>query len=382
MKTVSFLLVLLSVSGMSFAQSWGTTNPQVTGGYDVQYIPELNTTYGSGGGNVVTLNHDSVTSFMAGPSVNKFRYFFDTLYAATDGADSFQFLDSIWNVVPNVSLNARSFYLDTIGTNILILSESSQPYPGHVIQYNGIDATTIPGLDVFTSSDHSVTYAGKKFISYVSSSFEPHLLEWDGQVSLAAQVPDNYGIANLFVRNSNLYATLIFLGTYQLWEYNGSVWNYVLQFPAGFNCQGAFNDNNQAVYFFGSKLYKCVLPDTTLIEIPSPITNSIHAMTKDTKTGIYYLSSNYIFWWDGKPSVATGLTTPPPSATAMFNFDMATNTLFVDYQGPWAIFNSLGQKVDEGNGKATKNLGYLSAGTYIISARETMWSHNQFLIAR
>lgn len=382
MKTISSLSILLLVSYMSFAQSWGTTIPQVTGGYDVQYIPELNTTYGSGGGNVVTLHHDTVTSSMVGPLVNKFRYYFDTLFAATNGTNSFRFLDTTWNAVPNVTLDASSFYLDTLGINILILSESSEPYPGHVIQYNGIEATTIPGLDVFNNSDHSVTYAGMKFISYTSSSFEPHLLAWNGTVSLVAQVPDNYGIANLFVKNSKLYATLILLGIYQLWEYDGSVWQYVLQFPAGFNCQGAFKDGEQAVYFFGSKLYKCVLPDTTVTEIENPITNTIYAMTKDTKTGIYYLSSNFIFWWNGKPSVATGLTTPPPSTTATFNFDMATNTLSVNYDGPWAIFNCLGQKVDEGNGITTKNLSHLASGTYILSSKEMLWSHNKFLITR
>ena len=89
MKKIVSILFLLPLSHMAFSQSWGLTSPQVTGGYNIEYIPELNTTYGSGGGNIVTLSHDTVTSSMAGPSVNKFSYFFDTLYAATNGSNSF-----------------------------------------------------------------------------------------------------------------------------------------------------------------------------------------------------------------------------------------------------------------------------------------------------
>ncbi|HYV93950.1 MAG TPA: hypothetical protein VE978_19385 [Chitinophagales bacterium] len=382
MKTISSILILLSLSGMAFSQSWGTTTPEVIGGHDVQYIPELNTTYASGGGNVITLSHDTVTSTIAGPVVNKFRYFFDTLFAATNGTNSFQYLDSAWNEVPNVSLNARSFYLDTIGTQILILSESTDPYPGHVIRYNGSQASTIPGLDVYWTSDHSTTYDGKKFITYISPNCEAHLLMWDGQSLLAADVPNNYAIANLFVTNSNLYATLILLGTLQLWKYDGSDWEYVLQFPGTFNCSGAYNDADHAIYFFGSTLYKCALPDTNLVEVESPITNTIYAMTKDTKTGLFYVSSNYIFWWNGKMSLATDLQPTPSSTPAKYKFDMSTNTLFVDYDKEWAVFNNLGQMVTQGNGKGTKNLGYLSAGIYIISPKEILWSDNKFLITR
>ncbi|HYV90138.1 MAG TPA: hypothetical protein VE978_00050 [Chitinophagales bacterium] len=382
MKTITGILILLLVSRISFAQSWGTTYPLVTGGYDVAYIPELNTTYASGGGNVITLSHDTVTSSIPGPSINKFGYFFSTLYAATEGSNSFQFLNVTWNAVPNVTLNARSFYLDTMGANILILGESTEPYPGHVMQYDGSHVSTIPGLDVYWPSDLCVTYEGKKYITYTSPDFEAHLLVWDGVSSHTAQVPDNYGIANLFVSNSNLYATFIFLGIYELWKYDGSVWQFVLQFPAAFNCQGAFNDNDEAIYFFGSKLYKCVVPDMTLVEIESPLTNTIYAMTKDAKTNIFYISSNFIFWWDGKLPVATGITPTQPLIPAMFKFDMSTKTLVVGYDGAWVVFNSLGQIVVEGNGKATKNLGYLPAGTYIISPREMRWTNNKFLITR
>jgi hypothetical protein len=205
---------------------------------------------------------------------------------------------------------------------------------------------------------------------------------WDGSASHPAQVPDNYGISNLFVSNSKLYATLIFLGIYELWEYDGTVWQYVLQFPAGFNCQGAFNDNDEATYFFGSKLYKCVLPDVTLIEIESPIVNSIYAMTKDTKTGMFYISSNFIFWWDGKMPIPTGSNPPQPPIPAMFKFDMATKTLIVDYDGAWAVVNCSGQIVVEGYGKTTKNLWYLPAGTYVMSAKEMRLRNNKFLITQ
>jgi hypothetical protein len=105
-------------------------------------------------------------------------------------------------------------------------------------------------------------------------------------------------------------------------------------------------------------------------------------MTKDTKTGLFYVSSNFIFWWNGKMSLATGLPAMQPSTTATYKFDMKTNTLFVDYDKAWSVFNSLGQVVAEGNGKATKNLGYLAAGIYIIAPNETVWSRNKFLITR
>ncbi len=105
-------------------------------------------------------------------------------------------------------------------------------------------------------------------------------------------------------------------------------------------------------------------------------------MTKDTKTEMFYFSSNYIFWWNPITHQETGVPTMQALIPEMFKFDMATNTLSVDYDKEWVVSNCLGQVVAKGNGKTIKNLSYLSAGTYIISPKEILWSKNKFVIAR
>lgn len=357
---IKMVLLALIVPFFTFAQNWGTVNypnggqpPQ--GGWDVEYIPELHTTVTLANSDAVMISGQTIqSSDPYGEHIWDLKWWNGKLYSATEGGNYFSVYDTAnqsWGAVPGQEnyFDGRAFGFDTTDGDLWICGEFSD----HVLKYDGTNFSTISGLTFpgITEIVQTFSYRGKKYLRFNSFSSESHILVWNDQTATeVTDVPNNYGNMGMFLHDSSLYAVILVpQGRLDIWRLTpDGNWNFVWELPQQAWLSGSIFVEGPYAYILGAGIYRWDIASTTGSFIENPLSNgsSVWYMTHDPVSGYYYITSNYIFWWNGVP---TAISDPENNQLFSIYPKIAQHTIWVSgVSGNWKLFDGSATEVREG----------------------------------